>query len=138
MEASHSTRNHELERFESDYASIWFDDGILCTKFSEGIELTFQVVKACVDARIFLSRGQAYPVLLDIRGLKSATGSARKYLASMGSTLVTADALVIGSPATKTIGNIFIKVDSPPVPTKLFVSEQKAKEWLTQYRSSAY
>ena len=86
----------------------------------------------CGGEDIFL-KSKRYHLLVDMKGLKSSTGAARKYLATTGATLVTAGALLTGSVLNKTIGNLFLKIDMPPVPTKLFTNEEKAKLWLRQF-----
>jgi hypothetical protein len=69
-----------------------------------------------------------------MRGIKSTTKEARRYLATIGATLVMAGALITGSPLNRALGNIFLTIDKPSVPTKLFTSETKALEWLNSLR----
>jgi hypothetical protein len=54
-------------------------------------------------------------------------------MATIGATLVKACALITGSGFNRTLGNIFLTIDKPAVPTKLFTDEGKAREWLQQY-----
>ena len=79
------------------------------------------------------SKGISYPVLANIKGVKSITKEAREYLAEEGTRLVKAGAIIIGSPLNKMLGNIFLTINNPKVPTKLFTDEKEAKEWLRQY-----
>lgn len=72
-------------------------------------------------------------MLIDMKGIKSTTREARTYMATVGATLVKAAALITGSAINRTIGNIFLKIDRPPVPLKLFTSEEKARKWLRQF-----
>lgn len=105
----------------------------MCCKYADDLHVTMEVARSVVDARIVFSKGKRYPVLVDMKGVKSSTGAARKYLATTGATLVTVGALITGSALNKTIGNLFLKIDMPPVPTKLFTNEEKARAWLRQY-----
>lgn len=123
----------DTEKYESPYVTMWIKEGILFARFTSNLEMTLDVARTCVEARIFFSRGVSYPICVDMRDLKSMDKQARQYLASMGATLVTAGALITPSAISRTMGNIFLKVDRPPVPTRLFTSEEKAVEWLRKF-----
>ena len=85
------------------------------------------------EARLFFSKGKSSILLVDMRGIKSTTKAAREYMATIGVTLVKACALITGSGFNRTLGNIFLTIDKPAVPTKLFTDEGKARAWLQQY-----
>jgi hypothetical protein len=68
-----------------------------------------------------------------MKGLKSVSKDAREYLANEGTALVKAGALVISSLLTEMIGNIFLSVNKPKVPTRLFLDEATAIAWLKQF-----
>jgi hypothetical protein len=121
------------EKYESQYVTMWVEEGILCAEFSKGLEMTLEIAKSCVEARIFFSKGKSYPLLVDMTEVKSMTWEARKYMASMGSTLVKAGALLTRSLLSRTVGNVFLKIDRPPVPVRLFTSKQNARSWLLQF-----
>lgn len=132
MSTSNSPQAFEtdVDRYESSYITMWMQDGILCARYAPDLHVSIDVARIVVEARIFFSKGQSYPLWVDMKGIKSTTREARTYLASVGATLVTAAALITGSPVNRTIGNIFLKIDKPPVPLKLFTDEQKAMEWV--------
>ena len=121
------------EIFEIPYVTMWIDGPIMYCKYVDDLHLSLEVAKTCVEGRIYFSKGKSFPLFIDMTGIKSTTREARKYMASMGATLVTAAALITKSPVSRTIGNIFLKIDKPQVPLKLFTSEEKAREWLTQF-----
>jgi hypothetical protein len=122
-----------VPKFESPYVTMSLEDGIISCRYVPDLHLTLEIARACVEARIFFTKGKGYPVLVDMRGIASSTGAARKYMATVGAAQVTAGALITGSPVNKAIGNLFLKIDLPPVPTKLFTSEEKARLWLRQF-----
>lgn len=128
-----SQATQTAEKFESPYVTMWIENGILYGRFANDLELTLPIAKACVEGRIFFSKGKSYPMLVDMTGLKSVNKQARQYMATMGATLVTAGALITRSAVSKMIGNMFLTIDKPPVPVKLFTSELKAREWLKGY-----
>lgn len=122
--------NPELE---TRYIKLRKEDGILFGSFSKNIRIDIDIAKECVQTRINFSQGINYPCLIDMREVRSATKEAREYLADEGSKLIKAGALLIGSAVTRAIGNIFLTINKPPVPTKLFTDENEAKLWLKKY-----
>jgi hypothetical protein len=116
------------------YITLWMDaEGFLCARYADDLHLTLEVATAIVESRIYFAKGNSYPVLVDMRGIKSTTKKAREYMATIGSTRVTAGALITGSPWNRTLGNLFLTIDKPEVPTRLFTNELSARLWLKQY-----
>ena len=115
------------------YITLWKEDEILYVKWADGINITLDIAKQAVEARIKFSEGISYPCLIDIRGIKSASKEAREYLAKEGTQLIKAGALLTGSILTRVLANFFLAINKPPVHTKLFTDEAEAKEWLKQY-----
>lgn len=125
--------NADESRFSLPYLSMWMEGEILCGEYTKDLHLSLEVAKACVEARLFFSKGKMSVLLVDMRGIKSTTRDARQYMATIGATLVKACALITGSGFNRTLGNIFLTIDKPAVPTKLFTDKEKAKAWLQQY-----
>lgn len=121
------------DRLTSPYVSMWMEGEILCGSYTKDLHLSLEVAKACVEARLIFSKGKMSTLLVDMRGIKSTTKEARQYMATIGATLVSACALITGSGFNRAMGNIFLFIDKPAVPTKLFTDERKAKEWLQQF-----
>jgi len=72
--------------------------------------------------------------LIDARNVKSITKEARDYLASAeGTRYVTAAGLLLESYLGKIMGNFFLQINKPSLPTKMFSNKKEAIEWLTQY-----
>ena len=122
-----------LAEVETSYVKIWKEDGILYATSSDNLNIDLDTAIQCVHERIKFSNGTSYPCLFDMSNVRSANKQAREYMANEGAKYVRAGALLVDSPLTKTIGNIFLTVNKPPVPTKLFTDETEAKNWLTQY-----
>jgi hypothetical protein len=68
-----------------------------------------------------------------MRGMHTSTKEAGDYFANEGTNLVKAVALIIGTPLTNMMGNIFFKICKQKVPLKLFPNEKKAIDWLKLY-----
>ena len=128
-----TARGVDEDRYTTPYISMWKDGEIICGEFMKDIHLSLEVAKSCVDARLFFSGGKMVSLLVDMRGIKSTTKPAREYMATIGTTLVKACALITGSGFNRMLGNIFLVIDKPVVPTKLFTDKGKAREWLQQY-----
>ena len=123
----------EAGEYSTPYISLRIEDGILFGTWADNTHVNLEVAKECVKARLKFQNSISYPALIDMRGVKSASKEAREYMANEGAQLITAGALLIDSLLTRTIGNIFLTINKPPVPSKLFTEEQKAIEWLKQF-----
>jgi hypothetical protein len=133
VQTSQKTLKDQTDNSASNYVTMWMEENILCARYADNLHMTLEIAKSCVGARVFFSKGESYALLIDMKGIKSVTPEARTYMASFGTLMVKAGALITGSALNKTLGNIFLAIDKPPVPTKLFTSEEKAREWLQQF-----
>lgn len=123
----------DLRQFDSPHLKMWMDHDILCCKFSNGLRLSLEVAKSCVEGRIFFSKGKSYPLLINMTGISSSTKDARQYMATIGVILSKADALVIKSSFLRVLGNLLLAIDKPRVPTKMFNNEEDARGWLSKF-----
>jgi hypothetical protein len=75
--------------------------------------------------------GRARPMLLDIRQLKSQDREARLFYERPENTqMISAVAIIIGSPISRVLGNFVLGFSKASAPTKIFSSENEAVEWL--------
>lgn len=113
---------------------MWIEDGVFRTKlFAENVNL--EIVRAGVKERMRLSKGTAFPLLSDCRKVKHFDKEARAYLAKPeGTALISAGAFLVNSQVQKIMGNFFILVDKPGIPTRLFTDEAEALNWLQQFK----
>jgi hypothetical protein len=78
-----------------------------------------------------------YGVLLISGEHSTITNEARKLAAlPEHAYLRQAFAMVVHSLSQRIIGNLYIKFDKPPSPTRLFTNEEKARAWVTSYVNS--
>lgn len=116
------------------HASYWIEDGILHIEYNQNLVISLEVAKTMVEERHDYIKGACMPILVDIRGLASVDTASRKYFASTRSIEnVLAGALLADSLISKLAGNIYITVDKPPIPLRLFTDKEKAKRWLKKY-----
>lgn len=125
VSATRQTRNN--------WAEIWDDSGMIFCRFGANIEMDLEIAKQCVKMRLDFQQGQVRHVLIDMTGLRSATREARGFMAKEGSEGIRAGALIISSPVSRIIGNIFLSLNRPLAPARLFTDWQLAIEWLKQH-----
>ena len=80
-----------------------------------------------------ISNGNTYPMLVDIRVIKSINKPARDYFATHHHVpTVKAIGVLVKSPVSEMIGSFFLGFNRPGVPLQLFTSKKKALTWLKQ------
>jgi hypothetical protein len=108
---------------------FWLDAaGIVHVEALPGLEQSRSDAVETIAVSWKVARQRARPTLVDIRGAKGIDREARTYYASAAS--ASAVALLIGSPLTRLIGNVFIGFGKPTLPVRLFTSEAEALAWL--------
>lgn len=119
---------------EIELRSQWIrlgEDGIIYIRIRPRIEIDRADAEEGIRAVASLCNGKLRPALVDLSDLKSMTREARLYFAGPETAAVeSAAALVIRSPLTKAIGNFFMGLNKPLIPTRLFTSETDALAWL--------
>ncbi len=121
------------KEIETPYVKMSLENGLITAKFSDGLEMDLRIARLCVNERLKLSEGCYYLFLIDMTGIQSISKDARDFLSNEGTRLVKAGALIVKSPVSRTVGNIFLAVNKPLVPTRLFTDETAALSWLKQY-----
>jgi hypothetical protein len=120
---------------ESEYSKMWIENGIGFQEYKPGINITVGIAKEMVKQRIKSFNGVARPVLVDIRSLKSIDAPSRRYFASKeAGELILAGAIYLSNPIARWFGNIFLKIDEPFTPAKLFTDKNEALQWLERFK----
>ncbi len=111
---------------------LWLDEhNITREVFKEGVEIDVEDTLEILEARKKLLNGKKGPILADIRRLKSTTKAARDSgRHEEGARITTAFGILVGSPVSRMIGALFLRVVKPIYPTRLFTDEKEALEWL--------
>lgn len=98
-------------------------------------EETLVDARANMEAVRQLSGGQPALLLIDSRMLRHMTPQVRAYYVSEETArIIRALAIVIGSPLSRLMGNVFLRFQNSRVPTKLFTDDAQAVRWLVRYR----
>ena len=79
-----------------------------------------------------LTGGRRSPVLVDMHGSGPLDRSARLEFARRDD-VVSAVALIVGTPLGRMMGNLFISLGKPLFPTRLFDNEASALAWLQAF-----
>ena len=106
-------------------------DGYIYTRVKPGSEIQLQDAKDNTAAVIKVSGDSNFPILVDLREIKSISKEARDHFSMRGrKPHVTAIAMLVKSPVSRIIGNFFLGLNRPTVPTRLFNQEKEAILWM--------
>lgn len=122
---------------ETPYITMWMEGDILCATYKDNLHIDLDIARQVVDDRLTYSQDKSFYCYVDMRGIRSITREARQHLAERGSDQVTAGALLVESILNKTLGNIFLLVDKPRVPIRMFTKKAEAIDWLKQKQREA-
>lgn len=120
---------------DSEFYEIWCEDGIVFSTYKKDTVLSLEVSKLSVRDRLIASNKRPMPFCCDLRNVVTTDTRARKYMATKEAVeYLTAGAFLIDNEIMRLAGNIFIKIDKPLVPAKLFTDKAKALIWLQQFK----
>jgi hypothetical protein len=118
---------------EQPEVKMWIEDGIFYGIYAEDVEIDLDGAKRLVNARLQIMGNKSYPCLVDIRGLKAMTKEARIYMADEGAQQMIAAAMITGNVFTRTFAHLFLTLNKPKVPIRLFGNIDDAREWLQPF-----
>ena len=123
-----SATNHT----ETETAHYFIENEIMHVIYKQGVTVELSHVKENLAARLSIQGGKKMLVLVDVTRAWDYTKEAREFAANKQvSAIALAYAIVTGkSVPIISIANFFIYFNKPTVPSKLFASREKAKEWL--------
>ena len=106
-------------------------DGILISRVRKDGYETLEYAKEN-GAALMKLKGEdpPMPLLVDFLHSKGQAAETRRYYAEESFKWASRVALMVDSPVSRVIGNIYMGLNKPKVPTKLFSNEQEAIAWL--------
>jgi hypothetical protein len=111
-------------------------DGLLLVRVNNGAEQLLDDAKENLAVAVSETAGVRRPLLIDIRTAQPLDADARHHYS--GQTLVegfSALALLVdASPFGRMMGNVYLRIARPGIPTQLFTDEAKALAWLNTHR----
>ena len=122
---------------ESRTQRMWLgEDGILYALVIPGSETTGEDALEIIEIEKKLIQGKKRPVFVDNRGVKSITREGREHLSGEEySKISLAVAALVESPVSKVIMNIYMSLNKPIFPTRVFTSQDEAIAWLQEFIS---
>lgn len=110
------------------------DSGVVHMRYRSNSSVTLETAIRNIQETARIGGGKKVPVVVNLTGLKSVSRKARRYYSGEETAkYVSAAALVADSPVSRVLGNFFLGINKPPIPIRLFISEEKAMEWLVQF-----
>ena len=107
-------------------------DGVVQLAWAPRVTMALEDAIQATTAMAQLTGGRQIPLLVDARDIGPQDRGARNEFARRGD-LVSAVALVVGTPLSRMMGNFFLGVSKPMAPTRLFDDEASALTWLREF-----
>ena len=112
------------------------DDGVLTVHIREGVKQSLADARQNLSAALDERGGLRRPILVDIRRAQPLDADVRHFYT--GQVLIDgfcAIALLVeASPLGRMMGNVYLRVARPGIPTQLFTSESGALAWLRDHQ----
>jgi hypothetical protein len=125
----------ENEAITTRVSKVWLgEDGIARVIHVANAEVTLEAAKETMAAYLKIYDGKRRPLFVDTKTMKSLAREARHYYAGEEAAKVaSAVAIIVGTPVSRVLGNFYIGLSNPHLPSRLFTSEAEALAWLKGY-----
>ena len=110
------------------------DDGLVHVEVLGGVDFVEADAKECLAKIDELTGARPACHCVDIRNVKSIARGCRDIFSNGPNTL--AAALIVSSPLSRVVGNIFLGLSKARYPLRLFGDEQSALAWLHTLRAA--
>jgi len=123
-----------LKKIELDKVIIeLLDSNLLLISLKENITIEGEDVLEIKKHNLDLMKGNNYAIVFDSGHYTSVSKEARELMTSSKvEKNRVASAFIIYSLSQKILGNFYLKVNKPNVPTKLFSDKEKAITWIKE------
>ena len=113
------------------------DDGCVIARLDDGAVQTLDDASANLSATVLACQGQRRPLLVDISRCVPLEPEVRHYYTGevLVQSFLALAMLVEATPFGRMMGNVYLRVARPGVPTRLFDSEASALAWLRAFLS---
>lgn len=123
--------------YEYTHSYMWLENGIVCCKYKPGLIMKINLARKMVKDRKQVAGGVTRPFLVDLSGLIAVDRESMIYLAGKEATeFMSAGAMYATGPVQELIVKSFLKMDKPPIPSKLFNDWQEAFNWLQTFKNT--
>jgi hypothetical protein len=118
---------------ENEFTKLWIEDGIMYGEYKEDIIIDVEAAKKIAADRIALCNNKSYPFLGTAGSIKNLTKEARDYFSKGdGIKYMKKLAIFTTSPISRMVGNFFLAISKPTVPTRVFTVKDEAIRWLKE------
>lgn len=107
-------------------------DGIVMTRIDAGVQQSLDQARENLATTIATCAGKRRPLLVDISRCRPLEPEVRHYYTGevLVESFLALALLVEATPFGRTMGNIYLRVARPGIPTRLFAGEEQAIAWL--------
>jgi hypothetical protein len=125
----------ESEAITTRVSKVWLgEDGIARVIHVPGAEVTLEAAKETMAAYLKIYKGKRRPLFVDTKTMRSLAREARQFYAGEEAAKVAnAVALIVATPVSRVLGNFYLGISKPHLPSRLFSSEEEALNWLKGY-----
>lgn len=114
---------------------MWLgDDGIVRIIHVPGADVSLEDAQETMAAYLKIAGGKKRPLFIDTKTMNSISRGARKFYAGdYAATVASAVALIVLTPVSRVLGNFYLGLSHPVIPSRLFDGEDEALDWLKGY-----
>jgi hypothetical protein len=104
-------------------------DGIVVVVWAPRTTALLEDATACLEVTARITGGRRCPLLVNMLETGQQDRKTRAEW-TRRSDLLSAVALVVGTPLSRLVGNLFLSVTNPPFPVRMFDNDASAVAWL--------
>lgn len=120
---------------DTPYVHYELQDDLLIGTYKKGLRISLEMAKGIVKTRLEFADHKPVAALVLNQGVLSMDKKARDYLSSDdGVRGLIAGAIVVDTPFGSFLGNFYLSVTDPKIPTRIFSKKETALKWLQQFR----
>ena len=125
----------EQDKIITSNAELWIEDDIYILVHKVSKTTTVEMARDMLRIHRELSGGKKLPLYIDMTNQKGATPDAREF-GSSEEVIQTyaAIGILVGSVFNRILGSLFMKINKPPYPVKMFTKKEEAMEWLQKFK----
>ena len=122
------------------YITIWAEEPYPDTIFgvySPKLVIDINIAKELVDNRLDYTHGKPVYTMIDFTNVKSVTKEARDYMNNPqgGLKALLGGAFLSNNVVATLFINLYLKVNNPSIPAKLFTNKAEAIHWLNKIKA---
>ena len=120
---------------DTAYVRYELDGDLIIGWYKKNLKITLPIAREIVKTRMEFVEYRPVVALVYNLGVVSFDKQARDFLASdEGVKGIIAGAIVVDSPVGSFLGNFYLSVAKPKIPSRIFSKKEAALKWLDQYR----